>query len=156
MAREAVKKMRLLGPDIASPRLAGKYTVGVPMWMWVNQSPTTYGPQSASASAGGVTVTATAKVSQIVWQMGDGATVTCQGPGTVYQASAGMTESPTCGHVYAKTSAVASGGTYRLTATSTWAINWEVTAGGGGQSGQLTQTQQSQMQVAIGEVQVVR
>ncbi|WP_307787377.1 ATP/GTP-binding protein [Streptomyces musisoli] len=156
LAREAVKKMRLLGPDIASPRLAGKYTVGVPMWMWVNQSPTTYGPQSASASAGGVTVTATAKVSQIVWQMGDGATVTCQGPGTVYQASAGMTESPTCGHVYAKTSAVASGGTYRLTATSTWAINWEVTAGGGGQSGQLTQTQQSQMQVAIGEVQVVR
>lgn len=156
LAREAVKKMRLLGPDIASPRAAGKYTVGVPMWMWVNQSATTYGPQPASASAGGVTVTATAKVSQIVWQMGDGATVTCHGPGTVYQASTGMAESPTCGHVYAKTSAASGGGKYQLTATSTWSINWEVTAGGGGQTGQLTQTQQSQMQVAIGEVQVVR
>ncbi|WP_371666381.1 ATP/GTP-binding protein [Streptomyces sp. NBC_00289] len=156
LAREAVKKMRLLGPDIASPRAAGKYTVGVPMWMWVSRSATTYGPQSASASAGAVTVTATAEVSQIVWEMGDGATVTCHGPGTVYRASAGMAESPTCGHVYSKTSATASGGEYRLTATSTWTINWTVTAGGGGQTGQLTQTQQSQMQVAVGEVQVVR
>ncbi|MDQ1051876.1 ATP/GTP-binding protein [Streptomyces sp. V4I2] len=156
LAQEAVKKMTLRGPDIASPRAAGKYTVGVPMWMWVNQSATTYGPQSASASAGGVTVTATAKVSQIVWQLGDRATVTCNGPGTVYQASAGMSESPTCGHIYTKTSAAASGGKYQVTATSTWAIDWEVTAGGGGQTGQLTQTQQSQMQVAIGEVQVVR
>nr|WP_280883316.1 ATP/GTP-binding protein [Streptomyces pseudovenezuelae] len=156
LAREAVKKMRLLGPDIASPRAGGRYTVGVPMWMWVNQSATTYGPQSASASAGGVTVTATAKVSRIVWQMGDGATVTCHGPGTVYRASAGMADSPTCGHMYAKTSAAAAGGKYKLTATSTWTIDWEVTAGGGGQTGQLAQTQQSQMQVAIGEVQVVR
>jgi hypothetical protein len=156
LAREAVKKMRLLGPDIASPRAAGKYTVGVPVWMWVNQSATTYGPQSASASAGAVTVTATAKVSQIVWQMGDGATVTCHGPGTVYRTSVGMAESPTCGHMYAKTSAAASGGRYRLTATSTWTITWEVTVGPGGQNGQLTQTQQSQMQVAVGEVQVLR
>ena len=156
LAREAVRKMRLLGPDIASPRAGGTYTVGVPVWMWVNQGATTYGPQSASASAGGVAVTATAKVSQIVWQMGDGVTVACHGPGTVYQASAGMSESPTCGYVYAKTSAAASGGKYRLTATSTWTINWAVTAGGGGQTGQLTQTQQSQIQVAIGEVQVVR
>ncbi|MET7456259.1 ATP/GTP-binding protein [Streptomyces sp. NPDC005574] len=156
LAREAVRKMRLRGPDIASPRAAGKYTVGVPVWMWVNQKATTYGPQSASASAGGVTVTATAKVSQIVWRMGDGTTVTCRGPGTVYRASVGMSESPTCGHVYSKTSAAAQGGRYQLTATSTWAINWEVTAGGGGQNGQLTQTQQSQMHVTTGEVQVVR
>ncbi|MFH9826399.1 ATP/GTP-binding protein [Streptomyces bobili] len=156
LAQEAVRKMRLLGPDIASPRVAGKYTVGVPMWMWVNQNATTYGPQSASASAGAVTVTATAKVSKIVWQMGDGASVTCQGPGTVYQAAVGMAESPTCGHVYEKTSAGAPGGKYQVTATSTWTIDWAVTAGGGGQTGQLSQTQQSQMQVAIGELQVVR
>ncbi|WP_460120339.1 hypothetical protein [Streptomyces phaeofaciens] len=57
--------MKLAGPDIASPRATGKYLVGMPMWMWVNQSATTYGPNTASASAGGVTVTATAKVSKI-------------------------------------------------------------------------------------------
>lgn len=152
LAQRAVDRMTLLGPDIASPRAAGKYVVGVPMWMWVNRSTTTYGPNTASASAGGVTVTATAKVSKIVWRMGDGATVTCRGPGTPYTGSAGMAESPTCGHVYAKTSAGVPGGKYEVTATSTWTIDWQ----GGGASGQLTEMRQSEVQVAIGEVQVVR
>lgn len=152
LAQQAVDKMKLAGPDIASPRVAGRYTVGVPMWMWVNQSATTYGPNTASASAGGVTVTAIAKVSKIVWRMGDGAIVTCTGPGTPYKASDGMAQSPTCGHVYSKTSADGPGGKDQVTATSTWTINWQ----GGGQNGQLVETRQSQMQVAIGELQVVR
>ncbi|MFE9604503.1 ATP/GTP-binding protein [Streptomyces hokutonensis] len=155
LAQQAVDKMKLAGPDIASPRAAGKYTVGVPVWMWVNQSATTYGPNSASATAGGVTVTATAQVSQIVWHMGDGTTVTCAGPGTPYAGSAGMAESPTCGHMYSTTSASQASGKYKLTATSTWAINWQV-AGDGGQTGQLTEIRQTQTQVAIGELQVVR
>ncbi|MEU9918944.1 ATP/GTP-binding protein [Streptomyces sp. NPDC051001] len=155
VAQQAVDKMLLAGPDVASPRVAGKYTVGVPVWMWVNQSATTYGPNSASATAGGVTVTATARVSKIVWQMGDGATVTCTGPGTAYQASVGMAKSPTCGHVYTTTSASEPGGKFALSATSTWTINWQVTGGGGG-TGQLTETRQSQIPVAIGELQVVR
>lgn len=146
--------MKLAGPDVVSPRAAGKYTVGVPVWMWVNQSATTYGPNSASATAGGVTVTATAQVSLIVWHMGDGTTVTCTGPGTPYAASAGMAESPTCGHMYSTTSASQASGKYKLTATSTWTINWQVA--GGGQTGQLTENRQTQTQVAIGELQVVR
>lgn len=152
LAQQAVDSMTLLGPAIASPRAAGKYTVGVPMWMWVNQSATTYGPNTASASAGGVTVTATAKVSKIVWTMGDGASVTCNGPGAPYQASEGMAESPTCGHVYSKTSAGAGDGKFPVTATSTWTIDWQ----GGGQAGQLTEIRQTNVQVAIGELQVVR
>jgi hypothetical protein len=152
LAQRAVDSMTLLGPDIASPRATGKYTVGIPMWMWVNQDATTYGPNTASASAGGITVTATAKVSKIVWKMGDGTSVTCNGPGTPYNGSAAMSESPTCGHVYSKTSASAAGGKYAVTAASTWTIDWQ----GGGASGQLTETRQSDVQVAIGEVQVVR
>ncbi|MGW3498297.1 ATP/GTP-binding protein [Streptomyces sp. NPDC001020] len=155
LAQQAVDKMKLAGPDIASPRAAGRYTVGVPVWMWVNRSATTYGPNSASATAGGVTVTATAEVSKIVWSMGDGSSVTCTGPGTPYSASNGMAESPTCGHVYSQTSAGQPSGKYQLTATSTWAIKWQVAAGGG-ETGQLTETRQTQMQVATGEVQVVR
>ncbi|SHH34576.1 ATP/GTP-binding protein [Streptomyces sp. 3214.6] len=152
LAQRAVDSMTLLGPDVASPRAAGNYTVGVPVWMWVNQSATTYGPNIASASAGGITVTATAKVSKIVWQMGDGASVTCNGPGTPYQASEGMAQSPTCGHLYSKTSAGSANGKFQVTATSTWTIGWQ----GGGATGQLTEVRQSNVQVAIGEVQVVR
>ncbi|MEU9014646.1 ATP/GTP-binding protein [Streptomyces sp. NPDC048479] len=152
LAQRAVDSMTLLGPDIASPKAAGKYTVGVPMWMWVNQSATTYGPNTASASADGVTVTATAKVSKVVWQMGGGDSVTCNGPGTPYQASEGMSQSPTCGHVYSKTSAGSQNGKYQVTATSTWTIDWQ----GGGAAGQLTEVRQTNVQVAIGEVQVVR
>ncbi|MGW7715536.1 ATP/GTP-binding protein [Streptomyces chartreusis] len=152
LAQRAVDAMTLLGPDVASPRAAGKYTVGVPMWMWVDQSATTYGPNTASASAGGITVTATAKVSKIVWRMGDGARVTCNGPGTPYQASEGIAQSPTCGHVYSKTSADAKNGKFPVTATSTWTIDWQ----GGGQGGQLTEIRQTNVPVAIGELQVVR
>ncbi|WP_322500220.1 ATP/GTP-binding protein [Streptomyces rochei] len=152
LAQRAVDSMTLLGPDIASPRATGRYTVGVPMWMWVNQSATTYGPNTASASAGGVTVTAIAKVSKIVWQMGDGSTVTCAGPGTPYKGSSSMAESPTCGHRYSATSADAPDGRYSVTATSTWTIDWQ----GGGQSGQLEEIRQSDIQVAVGELQVVR
>ncbi|MFI9248069.1 ATP/GTP-binding protein [Streptomyces sp. NPDC053086] len=152
LAQRAVDSMTLLGPDIASPRADGKYTVGVPMWMWVNQSATTFGPNTASASAGGITVTATAKVSKIVWAMGDGASVTCNGPGTPYTSSEGMAQSPTCGHMYAKTSAGAQNSKFPVTATSTWTINWQ----GGGRAGQLTEVRQTNVQVAVGEVQVVR
>ncbi|MFF7358324.1 ATP/GTP-binding protein [Streptomyces filipinensis] len=152
LAQRAVDSMPLRGPDVASPRAAGKYTVGVPMWMWVNKSATTYGPNTASASAGGITVTATAEVSKIVWTMGDGASLTCNGPGTPYTSSEGMTQSPTCGHVYSKTSAGAQSGKFPVIATSTWTINWQ----GGGQAGQLTEVRQTNVHVAVGEVQVVR
>ncbi|MFJ8804032.1 ATP/GTP-binding protein [Streptomyces sp. NPDC102487] len=154
VAREAVAKMKLAGPEIASPRAAGSYIVGVPMWMWVNKGPTTYGPNATSATAGGVTVTATAKVTKIVWRMGDGATVTCNGPGTTYTPAYGKQESPTCGHTYSRTSAAQKGGKYAIAATSTWAIDWQVN--GGGVNGQFTETRQSQTQVGIGELQVVR
>ncbi|WP_326757361.1 ATP/GTP-binding protein [Streptomyces phaeochromogenes] len=154
LARQAVDRMLLTGPDIASPRAAGKYIVGVPMWMWVNESPTTYGPNTASASLAGVTVTAKAKVTKIDWAMGDGNAVTCRGPGTAYQASYGKQESPTCGHTYSRTSASRSGGKYSVNATATWTVDWQVN--GGGEAGQFTETRQSQAQVAMGELQVVR
>jgi hypothetical protein len=155
VAEQAVSKMKLSGPDITSPRAAGKYIVGVPMWMWVHQSTTTYGPNSATATAGGVTVTATAKVTMIAWQMGDGSTLVCHGPGEQYAPSYGKRESPTCGHTYTRTSASQSTGKYTVTATSTWTVNWQV-SGVGGENGQLVETRQSQMQVTIGELQVVR
>ncbi|MBC7679762.1 MAG: hypothetical protein H7233_12360, partial [Pseudorhodobacter sp.] len=59
--------------------------VGAPVYLWTAPGPATFGPQVLTASAGGVTITATAKVDRIVWDMGDGKSVTCRTPGTVYQ-----------------------------------------------------------------------
>ncbi len=154
LARRAVDAMRLDGPDVASPRAAGRYTVGVPLWLWVNQGETTYGPVTASASAGAVTVTATARVTSIRWTMGDGRTVTCVGPGTPYRGSERMVDSPDCGHRYARTSSAQPGERFSVTATSTWTVGWEVT-GGGADSGEFTEIRTSTVGVRVGEVQVV-
>ncbi|WP_143674029.1 ATP/GTP-binding protein [Streptomyces caniscabiei] len=152
LAQQAVDKMLLAGPDInINPKPGGRGLVGMPVWMAVDQSPTTWGPNTASASAGGVTVTATAKVSQVVWAMGDGASVTCTGAGTVYQKSYGLKKSPDCGHVYTQPSNDVAGGTYKVTATSTWVINWQ----GGGANGQLTEVRSSSVAVTIVESQAV-
>ncbi|MEV6758396.1 ATP/GTP-binding protein [Streptomyces sp. NPDC051214] len=154
LAQEAVDKMNLIGPAIASPRAVGKYTVGVPMWMWVNPSPTTFGPNTATATAGNVTVSATAKVSSIRWSMGDETTVACQGPGTKYKLSYGMSKSPDCGHFYRTSSKDQAGGRFKGTATATWAVEWQVT-GGGGEQGAFTEIRESDFEVSVGEMRVL-
>ncbi|WP_229861565.1 ATP/GTP-binding protein [Streptomyces xanthochromogenes] len=154
MAHRAVDSMKLVGPDIASPHSESTYAVGVPMWLWVDQSPTTFGPNTATASEGAVAVSATAKVASITWKFGDGATLICNGPGTVYQASSGMKPSPTCGHTFAKSSAGQSGQRFALTATATWQVDWTVTAGAR-DTGQFTEIRQSQTQIGVGELQAV-
>ncbi|MGG8410359.1 ATP/GTP-binding protein [Streptomyces sp. 12297] len=153
LAQQAVDSMLLTGPKIASPRADGTYTVGVPMWLWVTPSATTWGPNTASASAGGITVNATAKVSSISWRMGDGSSVTCSGPGTAYTAARGLSPSPDCGHLYRRPSSEQPGIKYQGTATTTWTVDWAVV--GGGQSGQLTETRQTAFAVSVGELQVV-
>ncbi|MFJ5035640.1 ATP/GTP-binding protein [Streptomyces sp. NPDC088560] len=154
LAQQAVDKMLLEGPRIdINPKPGGKGLVGMPVWMAADTSQTTWGPNSASASAGGVTVTATAKVSKVVWDMGDGASVTCTGPGTVYRKSFGLKASPDCGHVYTQPSGQQQGGTYPVTATSTWTVNWQVN--GGGENGTLTAVRQSNVQLTIVQSQAV-
>lgn len=153
VARQAVDSMKLVGPKVASPRPDGRYVVGMPMWMWVEPSATTYGPATASATAGGVTVTATAKVSSIKWDMGDGTTVTCTGPGTRYDASRGKAPSPDCGHLYEVTSTAQRGGKYAGTATATWTVQW--TAQGLGDAGEFPEVRETPFTAAVGEVQVL-
>ncbi|MET9427857.1 MULTISPECIES: ATP/GTP-binding protein [unclassified Streptomyces] len=153
LAQQAVDEMLLLGPEIGiTPKPGGKGVVGMPVYMWTKTGPETYGPNSASASAGGVTVTATAKVSKIVWNMGDGNTVTCTTAGTPYKAEYGKKPSPDCGHRYNVPSSTTSTGKFHVTATSTWTIDWEATTG---QSGQLTEIRDSAVDITVAEVQVL-
>ncbi|MFE4695338.1 ATP/GTP-binding protein [Streptomyces sp. NPDC056749] len=145
--------MRLEPPKVASPRAAGTYVVGMPMWMWATPSTSTFGPATATATAGGVTVTATAKVTRVRWAMGDGTTVTCHGPGTPYRTSRGKAVSPDCGHLYERPSSEQPGGRYQGTATATWTVTWTAPALNYG--GQFTELRATEFTAAVHEVQVV-
>jgi hypothetical protein len=152
LASEAVRRMQLLGPDIGTVPESGKVgLVGLPVWMWTEVSPRTWGPMSVTASVPGLSVTATANAEQISWRTGDGHTVVCRGPGTPYQDRFGGRSSPDCGHTYTRTSARIPGGAYPVTATTTWRVVWV----GGGQRGELTLDRSTTTRVRIGELQVL-
>ncbi|KQU67965.1 hypothetical protein ASC58_10185 [Phycicoccus sp. Root101] len=122
LARQAVARMNLRAINIGIVPESGAGNVGIigmPTWMWAqNPGATTWGPQTQSATAGGFTVTATAKAQRTVWTMGDGAKITCTGPGTAYADSYGKQSSPTCGHTYTRQ------GTYTVRATTYWVVTW--------------------------------
>ncbi len=120
--------------------------IGMPTWMWVsNRADNTWGPITREATAAGFTVTATAKVVKIVWNMGDGSSVTCTGPGTQYSDGYGKQSSPTCGHTYTRP------GSYAVSATSYWEVSWS----GIGQSGVIPVNFTSTANITMGEVQVL-
>lgn len=152
LAQQAIATMRLEGPAIGMAPAQGKTgLVGLPVWLWTAVTATTWGPATASASVPGLTVTATARAKRIVWDMGDGHTVTCTNPGTPYRISKGNAQSPTCGYVYTRSSASQPDHAFTVTATTTWTVTWT----GGGESGALTVTRSSIARVRIGELQVL-
>ncbi|KRA30998.1 ATP synthase [Nocardioides sp. Root614] len=156
VAQVAVAKMKLKAVDIGIVPKPGPDSiglVGMPVWMWV-QAPNdhTFGPITASASAGGITITATAKVERIGWDMGDGTEVVCRSAGSPYKPSYGRRDSPDCGHTYSKTSAREPDEAYTVTATSTWVVTWS----GAGQTGTIRLDGLSRStQIRVGEAQVL-
>ena len=102
----------------------------------------------------GLSVTATATAESIAWDMGDGHTVTCKTPGTPYAASDGLAPSPDCGYTYTQPSGHMPGGTYTITATTTWKVTWTSSDGESGALPPLT-TPPSTVAVKVGELQAV-
>jgi hypothetical protein len=91
--------------------------------------------------------------SLIQWQMGDGTTITCTGPGTEYDASQGKAPSPDCGHRYKAPSAGQKGGKYAGTAIATWTVEWQAAALG--DAGEFSEVRQTPFTVDVREVQVL-
>lgn len=120
--------------------------VGLPTWLWVDATPATWGPATATAAVPGLSVTATAIVDRITWTMGDGAVVTCTTPGTPYTPAQGARPSPDCGHTYARP------GIHTVTATTHWTLTWI----GGGQTGTLAATRTTVVpDIRTGEMQAL-
>jgi hypothetical protein len=152
LAEEAVKALRLPSPVIhTNPSTAGPVLVAVPVWLWLD--PTSWGPRTATASVPGMSVTATATPTQVLWSPGDGTSVRCPGPGTAWSSGVDpAAASPSCGHLYTQSSAGAPEATFTMAATTTWRITW---AGGGhtGAAADLRTT--AQVPVAVAESQAV-
>lgn len=131
--------------------------IGLPIWLWVeNPGPSTTGPNSATASVGTVSVTATATLERIEWSMstpGRVVTTTCSGsnaPGTVYADAYGAQPSPTCGF---QAPQVQASGDVTVTGTAYWSIQW-AGAGQVGSFGLEPMSQSTQLEVI--EVQTLR
>ncbi|MFJ6901517.1 hypothetical protein [Streptomyces hokutonensis] len=129
LAQVARSQLRLPSPKVeANP--AGEQLVNLPTWMWLERG--NWVPVSATASVPGVSVTAVARPKSVVWVMGDGASVTCTGPGTPYgSASNPKRASPDCGYTYRTSSAGQPDSAFAVSATVHWTVTWA----GAGQTG---------------------
>lgn len=149
LARAAVETMNLRAIDvgIVPEPIPGRVgIIGLPTYMWVqNPTSSTWGPITRTATSGPWSVTATARVERIDWDMGDGTVVTCTTVGTPYHDSYQDLPSPDCGHTYTED------GRYTVTARSYWVIEWA----GLGQSGTLNMDFANSAEVTMGEVQVI-
>lgn len=156
LALQAVEQMRLGPPTIGlTPRSGGASVVGIATWLWVSDpGESTTGPITRTATAGATTVTATAVLDSIEYDMGEGSIVTCAGPdapGTPYAASYGDSDSPTCGHTYTETSADERGGTFTITTTAFWTVTWS----GGSEEGEIPLQFTSSNQHEVAELQAL-
>jgi hypothetical protein len=152
VAQQAVARLRLTAPtpSVGPPPSINRWkmaAVGYPLWLWVDG---TTDPAPVTDSDGPLSVSLDARVTSITFDMGDGHTVSCTGTGTRWtkEVAAGK-PSPTCGYTYTKPSLPK--GDYSVTATTHWAVDWNIN----GATGTLPYVQSATTAVPVGELQVL-
>jgi hypothetical protein len=151
LAQFALADLVLPSPIIGmSPE--GDHVTQLPSWLWIDRGQ--WQSRDRTASAGPVSATVTASPLRVEWNMGNGDTVTCDGPGRVYEARfAGRPEATDCRYTYRHSSAVRRGAAYDVTATVVWRARWSGSDGDSGGLGELTS--QTTVPVRVGEVQAL-
>lgn len=129
---EAIDTLTLPLPTIAM-NPSGDQVVHLDTWLWIDD--TIWQTHSKSVSAGGVTATVTATPQRVTWDLGNGDTLVCDGPGVPYDPSTPSDEQATdCSYAYTQTSAGQPGDAFQVTATVEWTVAWTVTGAAGGGS----------------------
>ncbi len=151
LADEASKHLPL---PLPRPELSpsGDQIVNLPTWLWLGGP---WAPLSSTVSVPGVSVTALAVPEQVVWTMGDGGQVVCDGPGTPYNAEiAAAAQAPTCAYTYTNSSATQPELHYQAAVTVRWHATWSASGiAGGGDLGTIERT--NTFTVRVGEVQAL-
>ena len=147
VAEQAVKQLGLASPTIEmAPPDGSPQLVGVATWLWID--PGDWRSLTASATAGPVTTTATATPTKVVWDMGDGNTVTCDGPGTPYSAS-DPSATTDCSYTWNEP------GSYEVTATIYWTVTWTAAGAPGGGNLGLQAGPPAEAEVQVTESQAI-
>lgn len=151
LAVNALASVGIESPSVrTSPSENGRLYVQVPTWLWVE--PSWWQTYEATANAGRVWSTVRATPVATTWNLGDGGSVSCRGPGTAWRP--GMSEDATdCTHTYRTSSASRPSGTFDMEATVTLEVSWTSNATGGGTLPSITRT--SVVEVEVGEIQAI-
>ena len=146
LARVAVERMDLHAPDIGlwpdplEKLPTGHNYVGWHNWMWIRDpGPATWGPITKTVTEAGYAITATAAVTKVTWEMGNGDTKVCDKGMEHLPWQEDDKPSPTCGYVYHQR------GDYTVTATAHWVIVWN----GLGQQGTIEMDLSSQVHTSV-------
>lgn len=148
VAAQAAKSISLPDPGVYMNPVSYSI-VNLATWLWID--PAMWHPLTASATAGGVTATATAVPESVLWSMGDGHTVKCNGPGIPYESTAPSDMQQTyCSYTYTEPSigqpsddGDPNDAAYLVTATITWGVTWSAVGASGGGTLPSLQTQSS-------------
>jgi hypothetical protein len=150
-AQLAVARLKLpmvrpgIGPDPSINRWK-MAAVGYPLWLWAD-GPAHLGP--VGQSVGNLRVGLDARLTSVTYEMGDGRTVTCSGPGRPWTRAVPADAESSCGYRYAAPSLPK--GDYTVRAVSHWDIAWTVQ----GQSGVIEMDQVGTRHLPVGELQVL-
>lgn len=123
-------------PNLAEPNVL----IGAPAYFWAEGGTPAIGPLTTTVAQDGITITLSARLDDVTFDTGDGATVTCPRDVVAERPThMALDDTPACGHAWS-TSA-----TYVLTATSAWTIDWQ----GPSQSGTLDHALTATTDVAV-------
>lgn len=130
LAQQALTQLALPSATVEmAPPAGAEQLVNLATWLWVD--PQAWHSYSATAEAGPVSATATATPVKVVWDMGDGRSVTCDGPGAPYDP-AQPDATTDCSYTWVQSSAGQLGGAYQVTATIYYEVTWEALGAAGG------------------------
>ena len=161
LAKQALDHADLPSPVIPiSATLPAVTLTGYPQWLWIDKS--AWRTVKAEATADGVTATAYATPTKVVWDSGDRRELpdlqkkVCNGPGKPLPNNISLTsrwKDSDCTYFYSHTSGREPNLAFNLTATLAWHVTWAASTGATGDLGTVTRS--SSIPIKVGEYQVV-
>ncbi len=144
LAAEALASIGIDGPTIRTSPDSRRLYVNVPTWLWVDAG--WWQTYEATATAGRVSATVTARPTSTSWSLGDGSALRC-GAGRPWRP--GLPESATdCSHTYRRSSE-----RMEVSAVVTLEVTWTSNIGAGGSLPAISRS--SDITAVIGEIQAI-